>query len=57
MGPLLTVIRVGILGIVALLVAISDRSLSISGLLTLVLPAFAFVYVLLTLSRVTEATR
>jgi hypothetical protein len=57
MGLALTILAAVFLASVSLLEAASDGILSLSAALTLVLPAFGAVYVLLTFSRVCRPAR
>ena len=57
MGPLYTAFTAGLLCIVAQLSAVPYRSFSLSGMLLLVFPAIAFIYVLVTLHRLCGAAR
>ena len=57
MGAVYTAFTAGLLCIVAQLSAVPHRSFSISGMLLLVIPAIAFVYVLLTFYRFCGAAR
>ena len=57
MGAVHTAFTTGLLCIVALLSAVPQRSFSVTGMLLLVIPATAFVYVLLTFYRFCGAAR
>jgi hypothetical protein len=57
MGPIFTILTAVFLAIIALLAATTDGFLSISSMFVLVLPAFGFVYMLLTFSRIYRAAR
>jgi len=57
MGAVYTAFTAGLLCIVAQLSAVPHRSFSVSGMLLLVIPAIAFVYVLLTFYRFCGAAR
>ena len=57
MGTVYTAFTAALLCIVAQLSAAPHRSFSVSGMLLLVIPAIAFVYVLLTFYRFCGAAR
>jgi hypothetical protein len=56
MSPALAVISAAFVGLIAMFVTLPCQSVSVSGFLTLVFPAFALVYVLFTFHRVNGAT-
>jgi hypothetical protein len=57
MGPVLTIVSAGSLWVALLLAAISERSFSLSSVVTLVLPVIVLVEVGLTYHRVSGAAR
>jgi len=57
MGLIFTILTAVVLAIIALMDATTYGFFSIPSMLVLMLPAFSFVYVLLTFSRVCRAAR
>ena len=57
MGAVYTAFTAGLLCIALLLSAVPHRSINVSAMLLLVIPAIAFVYVLLTFYRFCGAAR
>jgi hypothetical protein len=57
MGAVYTAFTAGLLCIITQLSAVPQRSFTISGMLLLLIPAIAFVYVLLTFYRFCGAAR